>query len=944
MYIKCHAQRVKGNTYKIHLWDDEEGYQEILWDNEAYKECSYETQEYTGLNGEPLVKVKEWWRDDKGLHFHDMPPYQKFLIEKYGTDSTVSKGHKEMFFDIETEMMEEFTPEYLKSAPKMITSIAWWDKQEDDWAIIILDTNERLEELLKDKDFDNKRVIIVDSEEKLLARFVQEWRDIDPDIVVGWNCIPENSSVWTDQGIVPIKRIRRRDNLERVNDQVLEIQNTGKKLVYETHLENGQMLKSSADHIFPIALEGDDIWNNFKDFKVWDASKIEGNKYFELNRGYNKMSPLTYENLGGKGGKIKEEDLYLLGLVYTDGRYFNIPSERSAVVIDLHDLELIENVMPLVNKQRRKIHELSMDNFPPFRPMVSQELPRYRFEFSRFNNNKKFDTLRPLITEFDLTSYNNELNLNLLSRLSNNQFKAFFEGLLDGNKGEIDNGVKIRLEKEENIKLHELLLWNGVYSNLEEDGDVVNVLPKDIFGNINFLNSLNLLSSKKEIELSSIDCDVNLPKYFTEDKALLKIQEITTKGETCVMWDLTTENGYFIYNGIRTHNCDFFDIPYLYWRMVKIIGPELTDYLSPINYIQETPWFDEHLVRIAGVEVLDYMKLHQKYGWQDEPSWKLDDIGERYVDLRKIEYEGTLDDLFRDDPERFIEYNFRDVEILKELDSKWDYLSLTRDISHKGKHNYSEVYYSTKTHDGAISAYLLSQNIIPPPKEREPHRDYAGGYLFCPKAGVYRYMYDQDLTSLYPSIIMSLNIGKETYMGRIVNEDPRNKDLGLQDLREMDPDSELTIESRNRSQTVVKVNELIEAIVSEKLAISANGVMFRTDKPSLLSIILSGWFDERVGYQKKMNEAFKRGDKAEGQYWFVRQLAQKILLNSLYGALAVTGGGFRYGAILLAEAITLSGHKIITYSARVANDHINEEMRKLEQEGVKSEYKPWRFK
>ena len=50
---------------------------------------------------------------------------------------------------------------------------------------------------------------------------------------------------------------------------------------------------------------------------------------------------------------------------------------------------------------------------------------------------------------------------------------------------------------------------------------------------------------------------------------------------------------------------------------------------------------------------------------------------------------------YKDDINKFVEYNFRDVEILKLLDEKLDYLALTRNLSHKGKHNYSEVYANT---------------------------------------------------------------------------------------------------------------------------------------------------------------------------------------------------------------------------------------------------------
>ena len=51
-------------------------------------------------------------------------------------------------------------------------------------------------------------------------------------------------------------------------------------------------------------------------------------------------------------------------------------------------------------------------------------------------------------------------------------------------------------------------------------------------------------------------------------------------------------------------------------------------------------------VDIIGVESLDYMRLHKKYSWKDEPSWKLDAIGEKYTGIGKIDYEGNLDQLF----------------------------------------------------------------------------------------------------------------------------------------------------------------------------------------------------------------------------------------------------------------------------------------------------------
>ena len=101
--------------------------------------------------------------------------------------------------------------------------------------------------------------------------------------------------------------------------------------------------------------------------------------------------------------------------------------------------------------------------------------------------------------------------------------------------------------------------------------------------------------------------------------------------------------------------------------------------------------------------------------------------------------------------------------------------------------------------------------------------------------------------------------------------------------------------------------------------------MFRTDKKSVLSVILSKWFDERVKYKTAMKKAYQSGDKKEGEQNHLKQYTMKILLNSLYGATALPS--FRYGSVILSEAITLSGQRIIQESALFANTHMNKVLR-----------------
>ena len=147
----------------------------------------------------------------------------------------------------------------------------------------------------------------------------------------------------------------------------------------------------------------------------------------------------------------------------------------------------------------------------------------------------------------------------------------------------------------------------------------------------------------------------------------------------------------------------------------------------------------------------------------------------------------------------------------------------------------------------------------------------------------------------------------------------------LNDLKEMDQNSTLLIQNANRRTTRIKIPDIIDLIESENLAVSANGVLYRTDFDSVLKTILAKWFEERVLYKNEMKTAYKSGNKQLGELMHLKQHTMKILLNSLYGATAL--GSFRYGNVILSESITLTGQRIIQESALFANKHMNRVMR-----------------
>jgi DNA polymerase elongation subunit (family B) len=362
-------------------------------------------------------------------------------------------------------------------------------------------------------------------------------------------------------------------------------------------------------------------------------------------------------------------------------------------------------------------------------------------------------------------------------------------------------------------------------------------------------------------------------------------------------------------------NTDGFDIPYLYNRLRKLFGENTANKLSPIGIVKYFEYRDRFY--IAGVSSLDYLFLYRKFTMSELENYKLDTIGKKEVKMGKIEYEGSLDKLFKTDLDKFIEYNLRDIDIVIALDRKLQYIDLARGICHAGRVPYDEIPYSSIYLEGAILADIKPDKMVATnrPKRTEKSEDgvgFVGAYVKDPIVGTYKWIYDLDLTSLYPSIIMSLNISPETKVGRIMNWDIDLYAKGKLERMEFDNGKSMSLENFKR-------------FISEaNLSIASNGVLYRKDIEGIIPRILRKWFDKRVEYRKLESEWGKKGDMEKYAFYNKRQTTQKILLNSLYGVLGLNG--WRFFDIDNAEAVTKTGQDIILNTAKMINIKYNKEL------------------
>lgn len=410
---------------------------------------------------------------------------------------------------------------------------------------------------------------------------------------------------------------------------------------------------------------------------------------------------------------------------------------------------------------------------------------------------------------------------------------------------------------------------------------------------------------RKGLYQDRVDGNVTI-RFFRDEESLLMafLDEFETISPTIV-------SGW---------NSDQFDIPYLYGRIRNLFGPNTANRLSSIGKVRYSNFRRRWL--IAGTSCLDYLDLYKKFTYSQLPNHRLDTVAKAELGRGKIHYTGSLDDLFRNDIEEFIRYNLEDVRLLVDMDRKLKLIELVRGICHIGHVPYEDYCYSSKFLEGTVVTYLHRKGIIVTNKPaggrelmdarmEDDDEQFTGAYVKTPMPAMYDWVYSLDLQSLYPSIIMSLNISPETKIGFVTNWDAEKHRRGeMEDYKIRGTTDEDTV-SLNR-ETFDKYMK------NEKLLISSNGVLYSTVKTGIIPEILNRWFEERVEYKNLMKKYKTEGNEELAEFYDRRQHIQKIFLNSMYGVLGLPI--FRFFDVDNALAVTASGQDVIKNSAKFVNE------------------------
>ncbi len=290
-------------------------------------------------------------------------------------------------------------------------------------------------------------------------------------------------------------------------------------------------------------------------------------------------------------------------------------------------------------------------------------------------------------------------------------------------------------------------------------------------------------------------------------------------------------------------NSEGFDIPYIIGRCNKILGEEYTHKLSPLKNI----YFrnikgkfgkDAKRYYIDGMSCIDYLDIYRRFCLSLRESYKLNAIAELELGEKKVDY-GDVDlaTLADTDWQTFIDYNIQDVNLLVKLEEKLQYISLLRMLSYVGLTTLEGAMGTLSVINGALTirarnrGEVISTFIRSSMESKNP-----GAYVAEPKKGFKENIVSFDANSLYPNVMISLNLSPETKVGKIITNPG-----GTIEIQH--------VSGKTFELTKEKFNQFIK---HERLAVTKAGFLFSQKKKGIIPEFLDYYYQERVKIQKEL--------------------------------------------------------------------------------------------
>ena len=370
-------------------------------------------------------------------------------------------------------------------------------------------------------------------------------------------------------------------------------------------------------------------------------------------------------------------------------------------------------------------------------------------------------------------------------------------------------------------------------------------------------------------------------------------------------------------------NSEFFDIPYIIARCERILGPEYVAKLSPlsnVNFRMIKGKFgrDQKRFYIDGMSSIDYLDIYRRFCLKLRESYKLDAIAEVELGERKIDYgDMNLVTLADTDWNLFVDYNIQDVNLLVKMEEKLQYISLLRMLAYVGLTTMEGAMGTISVINGALTirarnrGEIISTFIRPDAAGKNP-----GAYVSEPKSGFQNNIVSFDANSLYPNVMIALNLSPETKIGRL--EKMHNGMINI-----------YHVSGKCFELTPEKFAKYIEL---EQCSVTKAGFLFTQKKQGIIPEFLDYYYKERVVVKdllfkaKQKLQVLSKTDKDYQKLQFeverlnTKQMVIKILCNSCYGYMGNKQAPI--GDDDIASSVTLTGQAVIKQAGKLLQQYL----------------------
>lgn len=173
------------------------------------------------------------------------------------------------------------------------------------------------------------------------------------------------------------------------------------------------------------------------------------------------------------------------------------------------------------------------------------------------------------------------------------------------------------------------------------------------------------------------------------------------------------------------------------------------------------------------VAIIDYLDVYRRWDRtvQIKENNTLDFVGNAVLGVTKLKYDGTLQDLYEKDYDKYVLYNAIDAAIVCLIHKKLKTINAVLSVSCLCNLSIYKASSAVNLTEALLwKGYYTRNQVIADRKEETPRGSYEGAYVKEPEVGIFRAATCFDYASLYPSVMRQYNVSPESFIEKTTNQ------------------------------------------------------------------------------------------------------------------------------------------------------------------------------